>query len=201
MKLINGFILGAAIAAFSLPADAAAQGNGKGKNKDREKTEECRTVLGRTICSEVDRDDRDRDRARQGQAAQRGKNGKGPKFCQTGQGHPVHGREWCREKGFGIGSAKWERAGGWGDIIFGRQRTNDRRLDRRTLSDVLGGTIFGRLDSTRRSYGLDAPLTGYWTANDLGRVLMVESGGFPIAQFQDRNRDGRVDAILINRLQ
>ncbi len=26
----------------------------------------------------------------------------GPPFCQNGEGHPVHGRAWCLEKGFGL---------------------------------------------------------------------------------------------------
>lgn len=29
--------------------------------------------------------------------------GGGPKFCRTGAGHPVFGRRWCLEKGFGLG--------------------------------------------------------------------------------------------------
>lgn len=28
---------------------------------------------------------------------------RGPAFCRSGQGHPVHGRRWCIEKGFGLG--------------------------------------------------------------------------------------------------
>ena len=30
--------------------------------------------------------------------------GNGPAFCRSGEGHPVHGWEWCREKG-------WDRSG------------------------------------------------------------------------------------------
>jgi hypothetical protein len=30
--------------------------------------------------------------------------GSGPAFCRSGEGHPVHGWQWCREKG-------WDRAG------------------------------------------------------------------------------------------
>lgn len=29
--------------------------------------------------------------------------GRGPKFCRNGVGHPVFGRRWCLEKGFGLG--------------------------------------------------------------------------------------------------
>src|SRR6056297_13299 len=30
----------------------------------------------------------------------RGRQVRGPKFCQNGQGHPTKGRRWCYEKGF-----------------------------------------------------------------------------------------------------
>jgi hypothetical protein len=33
----------------------------------------------------------------------RANRGGGPKFCRTGAGHPVFGRRWCLEKGFGLG--------------------------------------------------------------------------------------------------
>lgn len=29
------------------------------------------------------------------------RNGNGPAFCRNGQGHPAHGWEWCRERGWG----------------------------------------------------------------------------------------------------
>lgn len=42
---------------------------------------------------------------------------RGPKFCQNGSGHPVHGMQWCRDKGFGR----------YGDI---RSERRDRRSER-----------------------------------------------------------------------
>lgn len=30
--------------------------------------------------------------------------GNGPPFCRNGQGHPVHGRQWCIDKGWGLGN-------------------------------------------------------------------------------------------------
>jgi hypothetical protein len=30
--------------------------------------------------------------------------GRGPSFCRSGAGHPVFGRRWCLEKGFGLGN-------------------------------------------------------------------------------------------------
>ena len=34
---------------------------------------------------------------------------KGPKFCRDGRGHPVHGLEWCRDKGFDVGRYRHHR--------------------------------------------------------------------------------------------
>ena len=50
-----------------------------------------------------------------GKAKQGTRNGNGPAFCRSGAGHPVHGWEWCREKG-------WDRA----------DRDRDRDRDRRS---------------------------------------------------------------------
>lgn len=33
----------------------------------------------------------------------RANRGRGPAFCRSGAGHPVWGRSWCLEKGFGLG--------------------------------------------------------------------------------------------------
>lgn len=33
----------------------------------------------------------------------RARRGRGPAFCRSGAGHPVFGRRWCLEKGFGLG--------------------------------------------------------------------------------------------------
>lgn len=44
---------------------------------------------------------------------------KGPKFCRTGAGHPVFGRQWCREKGFALGHHRhFGRDRDRGGIIF-----------------------------------------------------------------------------------
>lgn len=45
---------------------------------------------------------------------------RGPSFCRSGAGHPVHGRRWCTRKGFGL-----ER-----DVLFDtRRRGRTRRGD------------------------------------------------------------------------
>ena len=61
-------------ATLMVAADAQAQGRGRGNGN----------------------------RAANGQAAR--SQGNGPAFCRSGEGHPVHGWVWCREKG-------WDRAG------------------------------------------------------------------------------------------
>ncbi len=51
--------------------------------------------------------------------------GRGPSFCRSGAGHPVHGRRWCTRKGFGLGRdvlIDTRRRGRTrqGDIVIGR---------------------------------------------------------------------------------
>ena|SRR5688572_24794102 len=54
-------------------------------------------------------------------------NGNGPAFCRSGEGHPVHGRQWCRDKGWDVS----------GTSIFdlGRARDRDRDRDERERRD------------------------------------------------------------------
>ncbi len=40
----------------------------------------------------------------QGRGKEKQKNGNGPAFCRNGQGHPVHGLEWCRQRGWDNGT-------------------------------------------------------------------------------------------------
>jgi hypothetical protein len=50
-------------------------------------------------------------------------NGGAPSFCRSGAGHPVWGRQWCLDKGFGLGAeqnVRWGTTRSVGDIIFGR---------------------------------------------------------------------------------
>ncbi|HUE95285.1 MAG TPA: hypothetical protein VMN39_01410 [Longimicrobiaceae bacterium] len=96
----------------SLPDAAAAQGRGNAANRD--------------AVERRDRDDRDDDRYDDRyygdeRREQRSRNA-GPPFCRNGQGHPVHGRQWCYDRGFGTGSSV-------GDIIFDDRRSDNRSLD------------------------------------------------------------------------
>lgn len=70
--------------------------------------------------------------------------GNGPPFCRSGAGHPVHGRRWCLEKGWGLGDRN--------DIFFDDDRiifwddgdpviVRDRRLRERSVWERVLGTI------------------------------------------------------------
>ncbi|HUE76747.1 MAG TPA: hypothetical protein VMM83_02305, partial [Longimicrobiales bacterium] len=122
--------------------------------------------------------------------------GAGPPFCRNGQGHPVHGRQWCRDKG-------WDQRGGWQDaswedVIFGpRDSRVERapRLDRGGLLDVLGDVVLGRLERQGRDVG-NGVLTGRFVE---GRttILQIRAGDVPLAELLDADRDGRVDRVLL----
>lgn len=132
---------------------------------------------------------------------------RGPKFCQNGRGHPVHGRAWCVEKGFGRdarGSVVWEERG-WEDVVLGTpryptSRYPDRtRVDRGGLLDVLGDVVLGRLMAESRLSDTDR-LSGRWLSpGGRARVLQVRAGSIPLAELSDLDGDGRVDAVLIPR--
>jgi hypothetical protein len=133
----------------------------------------------------------DFDRAERGKE----KNGKGPKFCRNGQGHPVHGMEWCRDKGFADG---WDRAR-WEDVVL-RQPRRDSRYGQPTLGDILGSVVLGRLTDQAHRLGLRGALDARTV--DLGRngsVLQVRAGGSPLAELTDFDRDGRADLVLLAR--
>lgn len=123
-------------------------------------------------------------------------NNRGPAFCRSGEGHPVKGRQWCRDKGFGLGRERSRDI--WGDIVFRDRRYDDRRLDRSTLGDILGSVVLGRFDSYGRSYYGSGSLNGRWLDNR-SSALQLYMGGIPIARLIDTNRDGRVDSVSLTR--
>jgi hypothetical protein len=124
--------------------------------------------------------------------------GNAPPFCRGGQGHPVLGREWCLDKGFGLGSRAgtlWSR-GGIDDVTW--RRPAQHRLDRGGLIGVLGDVIFGRLAFQSMALGYDQPLAGDWVAQPEGpRILRVHSGDYEVAELVDTNRDDRADVIYV----
>jgi hypothetical protein len=149
--------------------------------------------------------DLDEDRARElgvwqlRRMGDRRPSGNAPSFCRSGAGHPVWGREWCLDKGFGLGSGNgtlWSR-GSVDDVIYRRTDSRDR-LDRGGLIDVVGDIIFGRLALHAVSLGLVEPLTGVWVAEPNGpRLLRVRAGDVEVAEFVDADRDGRVEVLYV----
>jgi hypothetical protein len=134
------------------------------------------------------------------------RNDKGPAFCRNGSGHPVFGRRWCVEKGYGLGGAsthalRWDRQH-WNDVYFGRHwyRTRSDYVDGRVLVDVLGRGTWGRLDLLRRHAGSRYALSGRWVRPG-GRalVLQIRSGPTAIAELSDLDGDGRVDVVMVAR--
>lgn len=101
----SGWVLAAALVlTIAGASDAWAQGRGRGGGNDRDD----RLVI-------VLDDDLFRGQNRRG---------RGPSFCRSGAGHPVHGRRWCLRKGFGLGR----------DVLF-----DTRRRGRTRLGDIVIG--------------------------------------------------------------
>jgi hypothetical protein len=131
---------------------------------------------------------------------------KGPAFCRDGSGHPVFGRRWCVEKGYGLGgmgthAVRWDRQH-WNDVVFGRQwyRTRSDNVDGRVLVNVVGRGAYGRLDLLRRHAGSRYALTGRWVRPGGGAlVLQIRSGPTAIAELSDLDGDGRVDVVMVAR--
>jgi len=123
-----------------------------------------------------------------------------PSFCRSGQGHPVWGRQWCLDKGFGLGTQqdiRWGTTRDIGDIIFGRRPTSGN-LTRDALLTLLGPVAFDRLALHALTLGYADPLTGLWRSEASGpNVLFVNSGRSPIAELVDTNRDQRSDLMLV----
>lgn len=201
----------AAVLVFAAPEGAEAQSNGwwqwalqevAERDRDRGSTTIGDIIFGRDDDVRRDRDRRDRDRRDPRRADRRDRNdrGNGPPFCRNGQGHPVHGQQWCRDKGYANDRGIVWRSGGLGDIILGSPRDRQRRgaVDQGGLIDVLGDVVFRRVDDQRRHLGGSAPLEGRWLQPRAGmHVLQIRSGGVPVAELTDVDGDGRVDYSLV----
>jgi len=158
------------------------------------------------------RDDRDSDSERYRRSSNRdrydcddiyrtsrsSKNGNGPKFCRNGQGHPVHGMAWCRDKGWDRDRGYSLRNVNWNDVYLRRVRDAARRdLGRNALEDILGRVVYSRFDNQRSRLGLNGPVMGDWRDTSGGAVLDLFANGLKFAQILDRNRDGRADVVLL----
>lgn len=126
--------------------------------------------------------------------------GGAPSFCRSGQGHPVWGRQWCLDKGFGLGTqqnVRWGTTRGLGDLVFVRQATLGT-LTRDALLNLLGPVAFNRLALHAVTLGYTDPLTGAWHSEASGsNLLRVNSGRWPVAELVDTNRDQRADLMLV----
>jgi len=126
--------------------------------------------------------------------------GNAPAFCRSGAGHPVWGREWCLDKGFGLGRSNdrtWSRTSTVEDIVFGRIPESDR-VERPTLIDILGDVVLNRLAVHALSLGFGEPLSGRWVAEPASpQLLLVYSGDEPVAELVDLDRDDRVDVLYV----
>lgn len=127
------------------------------------------------------------------------KNG-APSFCRSGAGHPVWGREWCIDKGFGLGAYndyRWGRTTDIGNIVFPRSGIAST-LTTVALASLLGSNTFNRLALHAVTLGLAEPMTGRWVSQPTGQqVLFVDSGPYPVAELVDNDRDFGVDDLLV----
>jgi len=138
-------------------------------------------------------------------AAQRGKaKGKqqnGPSFCRSGAGHPVYGRQWCIDRGFGLGSASWRKVPP-GQIKFGRVPQgpiNTTRLGWREVAEILTDAALDEIFGESQ-YDLDRErLTGEWRGGDTEGLLVFELmlGDDPVAELTDLDLNGEIDVVLI----
>ena len=122
-----------------------------------------------------------------------------PSFCRSGEGHPVWGRQWCLQKGFGLGDQsdyQWAAARDVGDVVFTRPVVGP--LNRDALYNLLGQVAFDRLALHALTLGYSDPLTGVWRT-DPGNpgVLLVNSGRLPVAELVDENGDQRPELMLV----
>jgi hypothetical protein len=125
--------------------------------------------------------------------------GNAPAFCRSGAGHPVWGREWCLDRGFGLGSRAgtiWSR-GLIDDVLF--RRTADRgTLTRDALLGIVGEVVVNRLALHALSMGFTEPVHGVWIAEPASpRILHVYAGDVVIAELVDVNRTDRPDVIYV----
>lgn len=123
-----------------------------------------------------------------------------PSFCRSGAGHPVWGRQWCLDKGFGLGASgntRWGRTQDLNNLRWNGD-LGTGSVTRDALIALLGPTAFNRLALHAVTLGLVDPLVGRWATDASGqRVLLVSSGAAPVAELADYNNDSIVDLLLV----
>jgi len=138
-------------------------------------------------------------------AQQSGARGGGPPFCQSGQGHPVHGWAWCVSKGWAPAAHHPAHLRGWDltrwqDARFQHRQPvrYDRWMGQNELVAILGETVLRRVAGQDQTRGRRAPVRARWVQQGFeGLVLEIVSGSTPLAYLQDTGRDGRVDRVYL----
>ncbi|MGQ0815961.1 MAG: hypothetical protein ACT4O1_16140 [Gemmatimonadota bacterium] len=71
-------------------------------------------------------------------------------------------------------------------------------LTRDVLLGLLGEIAFNRLALHAVTLGYADPLTGVWVTDNTGpRVLLLNSGDYPVAELVDANRDNRAEVLVV----
>ncbi len=124
---------------------------------------------------------------------------KGPPFCESGAGHPVHGRRWCAEKGYRLGAPRWREQRRWDEVDFRdlRRYASRRTLDRREIRRLLGEPAFRRLERYARQSRVAGEWQGRWDRQGRARELTLFLGDAPLARLIDRDGDARIDRVLL----
>lgn len=124
-----------------------------------------------------------------------------PAFCRSGEGHPVWGREWCLDKGFGLGTyreSRWGHARELDDVVFLQPVSTTSLIAHDALRALLSPVAYDRLALHAITLGLVDPLVGRWMGEPTGsQVLLVSSGALPVAELVDINRDNRADRMVV----
>jgi hypothetical protein len=207
-KVNNGKGRSRAHAALATAAIARASTRGHGNDFRVEDSGDRVVVVNRSgtpLLYLTDTDARDLGKWRVGLLDDDVKEG-APSFCRSGAGHPVWGRQWCLDKGFGLGdydNYRWGRTTDLGDFAY-PQAVYQPTIAGTLLQTILGTNAYNRLALHAVELGFLEPLTGRWVSQQTGpQVLLVNSGSYPVAELVDTNRDFRWDdllvALLLNR--
>jgi hypothetical protein len=95
----------------------------------------------------------------------------GPKFCQSGQGHPVHGRQWCVDHGFALGSRS--RVVRTPRVVW---------LTQPQVVSLMPGGTWLRMERTARQRGFVGPYRGLQSYENGLRLVTLRAGNVGFAQ-------------------
>ncbi len=140
---------------------------------------------------------------------------RGPPFCRSGAGHPVHGWQWCVRKGFARAHSPRTRryrrpvhCCTWHPVDLGRVRFRARPgghgpqyLRHEEVVEILGRVVVERVYAGV-GYPREMKLQGRWyPAPGHARVLQLRAGSTPLAELTDLDDDRRVDRVFLARTE